>query len=93
MKYTKKQQEIIDRYERSNASELRQVYGRYSNAKARSFEKIKTEMRELEGHDMRITGAGQSIYTCAYQYECDGQCYLRYHTKSNVIDIPYGRKE
>lgn len=93
MKYTKKQQEIIRSYERSNAEFLREVYTSYSNEKRDAYFAIQNEMRGLRGRQLRITGHNTSFFSCAYQYERDGQRYLRYHTKSNVIDIPYGRKE
>lgn len=75
---TKKQQSILESYNRAKATELRDVYGKYSIYKSRSFEAIRSEMHESNGYGLRILSYNSQFYTCAYK-TADGN-QLVYHT-------------
>lgn len=57
----------VQSYLRSDAKELWQVYGSFSNAKARSYEAIKSRMFHDGGRDLRILSHNCNVYVCGYQ--------------------------
>lgn len=79
-KDSKKAKGIIWAWEHSNASELYQVYGKYSRAKADAMEYCKNLQYELNGYDGRITGASNYFFSYAFKYEKDGKEWMMYIT-------------
>ena len=73
---SKKAQNFINNYLRSDNYELWHVYGSYSREKERSYEHIRSEMYEEGGKGLRITSHNSQVYTCAYILGND----LIYHT-------------
>ena len=80
---TKQAQGFIANYCNSSATELTDVYGRYSLRKERAFEHIRYEMYDSRGFDLRITSHNSQMFTCAYQRENS----LIYHTPYYVYEI------
>lgn len=79
-KDSKKAQGIINSWRRSNATELWQVYGTYSRAKAEAMEYCKRLQNKLDGYDGRITGASNYFFSYAFKYEKDGKEWMMYIT-------------
>ena len=89
MKITKKQAEIINRYNRSTSYGLRDVYERYSTAKAVAEEDILREMRNRNGYGYKILGAHSCTFSCAYLYDVDNTTFIVYHTAQNCAEFVY----
>lgn len=65
----KKMKWFYAEYQRSTATELRDVYGRWSDKKEQSFRRIKERSAELKRIEpVRILSANTYNYTCAYIY-------------------------
>ena len=88
---TKKEQAIYDRYQQATATELRDVYTRWSQSKQASYDNIKAEMLRVEGHDLKILSANTFQYSCAYMFEISRLQYLVYHTANNKKVIRVNR--
>ena len=82
-----KKEQIIIAYELSTKSSIFNAYGKPSQAKVESFNKILKEMKDNNGYGMRILSHGQSIYTCAYKFKKDDKEYLKYHSKTKALEI------
>ena len=88
---TQKAQRVIDMYEYTRKGDsIFKAYGRPSSHKISAFNEILKEMSDVKGFNMRITGAGSDIFSCAYQVK-DGSdiTYLIYHTPCNRFCIEY----
>lgn len=48
---TKKQKQLLDNYNRTSATELRQVYNSWSDKKERAFKECIEKMSAYEGYD------------------------------------------
>lgn len=76
-KDTQKAQSAIKRYNANKlGSSIFDAYKKPSAAKIHAFKVIKNEMDEVGGKNMRITGAGCDVFSCAYQLGND----LIWHT-------------
>ena len=89
MKMTKKNRGLYDSYMQAKAVTLSDVYGSYSNLKARAEESILREMDNLNGFDPKITSNNSFHFSMAFIYPCPntGELRLRYHTSANVYDF------
>ena len=87
---TQKAKRVIRCYENSSKNDIYKAYGKPSETKVSTFYEIKREMAKVLGFDIRITGAGSDVYSCAYQVK-DGSdvTYLIYHTPCNRFAIEY----
>lgn len=87
---TQKAKRVIRCYERSNCNDIYKAYNKPSSTKVSTFYEIKKEMVNVSGFDIRITGAGSDVYSCAYQVkDGSGVTYLIYHTPCNRFAIEY----
>lgn len=89
---TKKAKSLVTSYLHtdSNRDSLEKCYKSCSNDKRTSFNRIWHEMKQMNGHDMRITGAGTYTYSCAYIIDnFEGKKVLIYHTACNRYVIPF----
>ncbi len=78
---TQQAQRMISAYKRTRlGNSIYTAYGRPSYRKVNAFNHIESEMNFVGGYGMRITGAGSSIFTCAYILPVDNKEYLIYHT-------------
>lgn len=70
-------------------SELYHVYKyRYSDKKYDSFEEIKSEMKSVNGKELRILSHNSWSYTCAYRYfDDDNNEHIVYHSKDKRMDF------
>lgn len=93
---TKRQQQIIDNYNKSCNYSLDDVYSNYSVFKARAEKDILTEMVEANGWGYKILGANSCAFSCAYlrQNAKNGQIEIVYHTAKSkkVFDYVGGWK-
>ena len=55
-------------YRHPNGTTLYEVYGRISQKKRESWERIYTECAYRSGEKLHITGAGSHMYSCIYAY-------------------------
>ena len=88
---TKRQQQIIDNYNKSNNYSLDYVYNSYSVYKARAERQILNEMKNCNGWGYKILGANSCQFSCAYlrQNADDGQIEIVYHTAQNKKVFDY----
>ena len=88
---TKRQQEIIERYNNSNNYSLDDVYNNYSVYKARAELDILNEMASVNGWGYKILGANSCSFSCAYlrQNAEHGQIEIVYHTAQNKKVFDY----
>lgn len=86
---TKKEKTIINAYERSHCYSLNHCYKTASWYKHNAFNNIVSEMLELDGYDLRITGYNSSFFSCAYRVNDGVRTYLIYHTHTQKIVILY----
>lgn len=88
---TKKQQAIIDNYNRATAYSLDDVYANYSVFKARAERQILNEMESVGGWGYKILGANSCTFSCAYlkQNEANWQIEIVYHTAQNKRVFDY----
>ena len=87
---TQQAQRMIRAYEKAKYDDILKAYVKPSSTKISTFEIIKQEMHEVKGFNMRITGAGCDVYSCAYQVkDGSGITYIIYHTPSNRFCVEY----
>jgi hypothetical protein len=87
---TKKQQAIINNYNKSMAYCLDDVYATYSVFKARAEKQILNEMESVGGWGYKITGANSNTFSCAYlMTDADGVVKIVYHTAQNKRVFDY----
>ena len=97
MKLTKKQQEMVNTYQKSDMHSLRDLYTNYSDAKARAEMLIINEMIDNNGYSFRICGGNSCFFSCAYCYDIaeNGKIskHLVYHTPQNKHDFIFEIEE
>lgn len=88
---TKRQNEIINKYNQSTNYCLDDVYFSYSTYKARAEKAILKEMELQNGWGYKILGANSCTFSCAYlrQNAEDGQIEIVYHTAQNKKVFDY----
>lgn len=88
---TQQKERIIRMYEYTKKGDsIFKAYVRPSTRKIDAFHMIQKEMQLAGGFNMRITGAGCDVFSCAYQVkDGSGITYLVYHTPSNRFAIEY----
>ena len=65
-------------------------YDRPSKKKIQAFEKIRQEMEDLGGKDLRVTGGNSYHFSCAYSVKDKaGRDWLIYHAPTTVIAVAY----
>ena len=84
MKITKKAKEANLMYDYSRHSAIWEAYQKPSYAKISAYWEIYDEMVLSGGHDLRITGANSSFFSCAYILGDK----LIYHTHANRYEYP-----
>lgn len=87
---TKKQEAMLQAYERATATELHDVYGRFSKAKVNAMEYCKALQRRLQGYGGKICSANTYQFTYAFKYpDFDtGKTCLCYCTAVNDYKFP-----
>jgi len=88
---TQKAQRVIHMYEYTKKGDsIFKAYNHPSDRKIDAFNQILREMVNVGGFNMRITGAGSDVFSCAYQVkDGSGITYLVYHTPDNRFAIEY----
>lgn len=88
---TKRQQQIVNNYNRSSNYSLDDVYTNYSVYKARAEKDILNEMASENGWGYKILGANSCSFSCAYlrQNKDDGFIEIVYHTAQNKQVFDY----
>ena len=86
---TKRQEQMLDNYRRATATELHQVYGRYSEKKREAFERCRNIQATYGGYDGRICTANGWQFTYGFKFD-NGyhQTCLCYITKCDVNEFP-----
>lgn len=88
---TKRQQQIIDNYNKSTNYCLNDVYANYSVYKARAERQILNDMTSENGWGYKILGANSCAFSCAYlrQNAQHGQIEIVYYTAQNKKVFDY----
>ena len=88
---TQKGERVIHMYEYTKKGDsIFKAYAKPSQRKVDAFHEILKEMQDMKGWDIRITGAGCDVFSCAYQVkDGSGITYLIYHTPCNRFCIEY----
>ena len=86
---TKRAKRYLTMYDWSTDEDIYDAYKKPSDSKVSSFRNIKATMRDVDGYDMKITGAGSDYYSCAYKVKVDEGEFLVYETYANRYLIPY----
>lgn len=74
----------------SSAGGLFDKYDRPSKKKAEALEEIRSEMVDMGGTDLRVTGGNTYTFSCAYRLvDKDGRNWVIYHSKTNVSAIAF----
>lgn len=82
--------DTIRRYENAKYDSIYKAYKKPSNKKVEAFQEILKEMSNVKGYDMRITGAGCDVFSCAYRVkDGSGVEYIIYHTPTNRYCVVY----
>lgn len=85
---TKKQQELLNNYERATKTTLRECYRTWSDAKERAYNRCLNDMCDHNGHGARICSYNTTSFTFAYKYEDENnKTHLRYFTYVNTYDF------
>lgn len=80
----------IRSYDKAKYDSIYKAYKKPSCRKVDAFHEILKEMDQVKGYDMRITGAGSDVFSCAYKVkDGSGVVWLIYHTPSNRFAIEY----
>lgn len=85
---TQKGASMLHSYQSWNYSELDQVYGSYSNAKAQAHRWCREQfVNDRESHDFRIGNANTSSFCAGWKTKYEGKEALRYETYRNSYII------
>ena len=81
---TKAQERMYESYKRATATELSEVYGRYSTAKAQAMQYCKELQSNLNGFSGRICSANTFQFSYAFRYVNEsGRDCLAYITRDH----------
>ena len=84
IKMKKAYEGFYENYKRATATELSEVYGRYSAAKAQAMEYCKEMQHNMNGYDGRICSANTFQFTYAFKYVNEsGRNCLAYITRDH----------
>ena len=87
----KRQEQLLDNYNRASATELRQVYGKWSDKKKEAYRNCLVKQSSHNGYDGRICTASGWKFTYAFRYRDEaGREHLYYITKTYDIDFVIG---
>lgn len=91
VKLTKKQQQMLNAYNKSDMYSLSDLYKSYSETKARAEYLIVKEKVLKGGYGYKVCGGNSMCFTCAYCYDSreNGNInkHLVYHTAYNKYDF------
>ena len=89
---TKKQEQMLDNYRRSNATELWEVYGRCSEKKREAFEKCRKLQATYGGWGGRICTANSYRFTYAFKFDNGYNqtclCYITNIKDGTIYEFP-----
>lgn len=60
--------DVYQRYTYSDDTQLRDVYGRYSDKKARAYDYCRNLMLKYDGYDFRIISYNTFMFTCGFMF-------------------------
>ena len=60
--------DVYQRYNYSADTQLNDVYGRYSDKKARAYAYCRNLMRKYDGYDFRIISYNTFLFTCGFKF-------------------------
>lgn len=91
---TKRGQELLARANANQGTELRQIYGKWSNKKEDAMRECKREYREDDGYNFRIISHCRDYFSVAWNYnnKDTGEVMTKIKTASNTYVIDGTRK-
>ena len=92
---TKRGQELLARASRNEGTELRKIYGKWSDKKENAMRDCRKECREDEGTDFRIISHCRDYFSVAWEYinKDTGEIMTKIKTASNTYVIDGSRKK
>lgn len=78
-----REREAYRLYKASDNCSLRDVYGRFSEAKYKAWVGCRKLCRDKGGHNLRIITANGFQFTAGFEYEEDGKPMFMYITKAS----------
>lgn len=84
----KRERELWEDYLDSNATSLRDVYGRWSDKKEEAYNDCYDAMVICGGDNFRIIRHSRYTFTCGFTYVDSGVRRFRYYTVSGEGDVP-----
>lgn len=88
---TKAQDAMYSAYKRATATDLWEVYGRFSAAKAQAMKNCRKLQEEMGGWGGRICSASAYLFSYAFLYKDGaGDVCLCYVTKSHIYQFCLG---
>lgn len=77
----RKARDAYDRYLKSTACSLYDVYDSYSDAKAQAYDHCRQLMKDLNGHDFRIVSYNIMQFTAGFRFEHECKEWFCYITR------------
>ena len=84
---TKRQQQMVNAWRRSEVETIWQAYKNPSYAKEKAFNYCMNKCKEMNGYRPRITGSSCFVFSFAFVYWLDGKEYMHYETAQNTYDF------
>lgn len=92
---TKRGQELLARASRNEGTELRQIYGRWSNLKENAMRECKEKCAAVNGYNFRIIGHTGWAFSVAWNFtnQDTGEVMTQIETSSNTYVIDGSREK
>ena len=83
-----RQKGIVESYKRAYATELREVYSRWSSKKETAFKQCRELMREKDGKNFKIISSNGYMFTAGFEFKNEkGEDCIMYITKKGAEEI------
>ena len=90
IKLNKRQQSILEAYNRSDLYYLHECYERPSWFKMRAYEDCKKTCADMNGWGFTIISYNTCMFSIGFKYVKDGFVWLHYETNRTTLDFKIG---
>ena len=87
IKLNKRQQNILEAYNRSDLYYLGECYGRCSWAKQRAYDYCRRLCDDMHGWGFTIISYNTCMFSIGFKYVKDGIVWLHYETSRSTLDF------